>query len=414
MLSAEIIAIGSELLTPEKTDTNSLWLTGKLNEIGIDVKLKTIVGDDSARLEETIKDAVKRSDVVITTGGLGPTEDDITRTISARAIGRELVFHEDIVESLRVRFRAWGREMPEINKRQAYVIEGAEILPNPNGSAVGMMSKIGEKFLVILPGPPRENQPMFNDFVFQKLKEKAGEIVFRKRILKVSGIGESAIDEAISPIYSAYENVSTSILFNKSEVEVHLTASGKNDREADALNEEIAAKIVETLGVAVFSTSGEEMEEVVGKLLVENGKTLSVAESCTGGLISQRLTDISGSSRYFIEGVIAYANEAKMSALGVSPEILEQHGAVSNETAEAMAKGMRERAKTDYAISITGIAGPSGGTEEKPVGTVFIGYSDANLTKSFKIVLPGDRFLIRWRSSQTALDYLRRQILKQI
>jgi nicotinamide-nucleotide amidase len=413
MLSAEIIAIGSELLTPEKTDTNSLWLTGRLNEIGIDVKLKTIVGDDSLRLEETIKDAVERSDVVITTGGLGPTEDDITRQISARAIGRELVFHEEIVDHLRERFRSWGREMPEINKRQAYTIEGAEILPNPNGSAVGMTVKIGEKFLIILPGPPRENQPMFNDFVFQKLREKAGEIVFRKRILKVSGLGESAIDEAIAPIYSAYASVQTSILFNKSEVEVHLTAQGTDDSEADALNEEIAAKIVETLGIAVFSTAGEEMEEVVGKLLLERGQTLSVAESCTGGLISQRLTDISGSSRYFIEGVIAYANEAKIVTLNVAPEIIENHGAVSAETAEAMANGMRARAKTDYAISITGIAGPTGGTEEKPVGTVFIGYSDAQLTKSFKIVLPGDRYLIRWRSSQAALDYLRRQILKK-
>jgi nicotinamide-nucleotide amidase len=413
MLSAEIIAIGSELLTPEKTDTNSLWLTGKLNELGIDVKLKTIVGDDARRLEDTIRDAVDRSDVVITTGGLGPTEDDITRTVSARAIGRELVFHEDIVESLRVRFRAWGREMPEINKRQAFVIEGAEILPNPNGSAVGMTVKIEEKFLVILPGPPRENQPMFETFVFPKLKEKSGEIVFKKRILKVSGIGESALDEAISPIYSAYETVSTSILFNKSEVEVHLTAQAETEEEADALNEEITRRIVETLGIAVFSTEGEEMEEVVGKLLTANGKTLSVAESCTGGLISQRLTDISGSSAYFIEGVIAYANEAKTGTLGVSPETIENYGAGSAETAEAMARGMRARAMTDFAISITGIAGPSGGTAEKPVGTVFIGYADDARVKSFKVTLPGDRYLIRWRSSQAALDYLRRQILKK-
>ena len=413
MLSAEIIAIGSELLTPEKTDTNSLWLTGKLNEIGIDVKLKTIVGDDSMRLEETIRDAVKRSDVVITTGGLGPTEDDITRQISARAIGRELEFHEEIVEHLRERFRAWGREMPEINKRQAYVIEGADILPNPNGSAVGMLSRVGEKFLVILPGPPRENQPMFENHVFAKLREKAGEIVFRKRVLKVSGLGESAIDEAIAPIYSAYANVQTSILFNRSEVEVHLTAQGRTNAEADALNEELAAKIVETLGIAVFSTSGEEMEEVVGRLLKEKSQTLSIAESCTGGLISQRLTDVSGSSVYFIEGVVAYANEAKMHTLDVAPEIIEQFGAVSAETAEAMAKGMRARAGTDYAISITGIAGPTGGSPEKPVGTVFIGYADESLTKSFKIVLPGDRYLIRWRSSQAALDYLRRQILKK-
>ena len=412
MLSAEIIAIGSELLTPEKTDTNSLWLTGKLNEIGIDVKLKTIVGDDALRLEETIRDAVKRSDVVITTGGLGPTEDDITRQVSARALGRELEFHEDIVESLRERFRAWGREMPEINKRQAYVIEGAEILPNPNGSAVGMSVAIGEKFLIVLPGPPRENQPMFDNYVFGKLKEKSGEVVFRKRVLKVSGLGESAIDEAIAPIYSAYERVQTSVLFNKSEVEVHLIAQGKTDAEADALNEEIADRIVEKLGIAVFSKDGEEMEAVVGRLLGERGKTLSVAESCTGGLISQRLTDVSGSSAYFIEGVVAYANEAKMNALDVPAEIIEQFGAVSAETAEAMAKGMRSRAGTDYAISITGIAGPTGGTPEKPVGTVYIGYSDAALTKSFKIVLPGDRYLIRWRSSQAALDYLRRQILK--
>ncbi len=414
MLSAEIIAIGSELLTPEKTDTNSLWLTGKLNEIGIEVKLKTIVGDDVLRLEETIKDALKRSDVVITTGGLGPTEDDITRTVSARAIGRELVFHEDIVENLRVRFRAWGREMPEINKRQAFVIEGAEILPNPNGSAVGMAVKLGEKFLIILPGPPRENQPMYETYIFPKLKEKSGAIIFRKRILKVSGLGESALDEAIAPIYSAYKAVSTSILFNKSEVEVHLTAQGRIAAEADALNEEITAKIVEKLGIAVFSVEGEEMEEVVGKLLTKNGKTLAVAESCTGGLISQRLTDVAGSSLYFIEAVIAYANEAKINTLNVAPEIIEQHGAVSAETAEAMAKGMRARAKTDYAISITGIAGPAGGTVEKPVGTVFIGYADDTIIKSFKIFLPGDRYLIRWRSSQAALDYLRRQILKKI
>lgn len=413
MLSAEIIAIGSELLTPEKTDTNGLWLTAKLNEIGIEVKLKTIVGDDALRLEEIIKDALKRSDVVITTGGLGPTEDDITRQIAARAVGRELIFHEDIVEHLRDRFRAWGREMPEINKRQAFVIEGARVLPNPNGSAVGMSVRVGEKFLIILPGPPRENQPMFENHVFAGLSEKAGEIVFRKRVLKVSGLGESAIDEAIAPIYSAYKNVQTSILFNKSEVEVHLTAQGKNAAEADSLNNEIAVKIAETLGIAVFSTNGETMEEVIGKLLAEQGKTLSVAESCTGGLISRRITEVAGSSAYFIEGVVAYANEAKIRTLNVAPEIIQQNGAVSAPVAEAMARGMRERAGTDYAISITGIAGPAGGSPEKPVGTIFIGYTDEEITKSFKIVLPGDRYLIRWRSSQAALDYLRRQILKR-
>lgn len=413
MISAEIIAIGSELLTPTKTDTNGLWLTAKLNEIGVDVKLKTIVGDDSLRLEETIRDAVKRSDIVITTGGLGPTEDDITRQISAKAIGRKLVYHEDLEQDLRERFRKWGREMPEINKRQAFVIEDAKILPNPNGSAVGMLVKLDGKYLIVLPGPPRENQPMYENFVLPEIRNLAGKVVFRTRILKVSGMGESAIDEAIAPIYSAYENVQTSVLFNKSEVEVHLTAQGENEGEADKVNEEVTEKIVEKLGVAIFSTNGEEMEQVVGKLLKEHGKTLSVAESCTGGLIGERLTDVAGSSVYFIEGIIAYANEAKIRHLDVSPELIEKHGAVSKEVAEAMAKGMREKSGTDYAISVTGIAGPTGGTTEKPVGTIFIGFADETQIKSLHIVLPGDRYLIRWRSSQAALDYLRRQILKQ-
>ena len=412
MLSAEIIAIGSELLTPEKVDTNSLWLTEKLNEIGIQVKLKTVVGDDEMRLEETIRDAIKRSDIVISTGGLGPTEDDITRIISAKAIDRKLIYHDELETDLRERFKKWGREMPEINKRQAFVIEDAEILANPNGSAVGMLSKIGEKFFVILPGPPRENKPMFENFVLPLLKEKAGEMVVRRKTLRVSGIGESAVDEAIAPIYKEYKTVETSILFNKSEIEIHLIA--KSESEADALNvlQELADKIVEKFGIAVFATNGEQMEEIVGRLLTERGETVSFAESCTGGLVSQRLTEVAGSSKYFIESVIAYANEAKIKNLAVPPELIEKHGAVSAEVAEAMAKGMRERAETDYAVSITGIAGPDGGTEEKPVGTVFIGYADKSKIKSLKIALPGDRFLIRWRASQAALDYLRRKILQ--
>ncbi len=412
MKTAEIIAIGSELLTPTRTDTNSLWLTEKLNEIGIEVMLKTIVGDDKSRLEETIRDALKRSDIVISTGGLGPTEDDITRTVSARAIGRELVYFDEIEADLRERFKRWGREMPEINKRQAFIIEGAEVLPNPNGSAVGMSVEIGDKFFVILPGPPRENQPMFMDFVLPKLRETAGEIFVKRRILRVSGIGESAVDEAIAPIYKTYEAVNTSILFNKSEIELHLTAKANSEAEAAKILEELAAKIAEKLGLAVFATNGELMEEVVGEMLKSSGKTLSIAESCTGGLVSQRLTDIAGSSAFFIESAIAYANEAKIKTLNVAAEIIEKYGAVSKEVAEAMAKGMREKARTDLAISVTGIAGPTGGTEEKPVGLIFIGYADAAQVKSFKIILPGDRFLVRWRASQAALDYLRRQILK--
>ncbi|MGI8883093.1 MAG: competence/damage-inducible protein A [Pyrinomonadaceae bacterium] len=413
MLSAEIIAIGSELLTPEKTDTNSLWLTEKLNEIGVEVKLKTIVGDDELRLEETIRDAVKRSEIIITTGGLGPTEDDITRQISAKAIERELVFHGELVEELRERFRLLGREMPEINKRQAYVIEGAEILPNPNGSAVGITVEFDNKFLVVLPGPPRELKPMFENFVLAKLKKAAGKIFVKRRILRVAGMGESAVDEAIAPIYKTYENVQTSILFNKTEIELQLMARADAEAKAENILDELAGKIKEKLGLAVFAMNGEMMEEIIGKLLSAAGKTLSVAESCTGGLISERLTEIAGASEYFIEGATVYANEAKIRTLNVAPEIIENNGAVSAETAEAMAEGMRKKSQTDYAISVTGIAGPSGGSEEKPVGTVFIGYADKSQTKSFKIILPGDRYLIRWRASQAALEYLRRQILKK-
>ena len=412
MFSAEIIAIGSELLTPTRTDTNSLWLTEKLNEIGVVVKLKTIVGDDELRLEETIKDALKRSDIVVTTGGLGPTEDDITRQISARAAGRELVFHAELVEQLKERFRRWGREMPETNKRQAFVIKGSEILPNPNGSAVGMLLEKDGKFLVVLPGPPRELKPMFETYVLPKLRERAGEIFVKRRILRVAGMGESAVDELIASVYKTFPNVETSILFNRSEIEIYLTMTAKTETEAETVLEELSAKIIEKLGVAVFAANGELMEEVVGALLKEKGKTLAVAESCTGGLIGERLTEISGSSAYFIEGVVAYHNEAKIRTLNVSKELIENKGAVSAEVAEAMAKGMRERAKTDYAISITGIAGPTGGSEEKPVGLVYIGYADEMKMKSIKIMLPGDRYLIRWRSSQAALDLLRREILK--
>jgi nicotinamide-nucleotide amidase len=412
MKSAEIIAIGSELLTPERSDTNGLWFTERLNEIGVEVKLKTIVGDDEARLEETIRDALKRSDIVITTGGLGPTEDDVTRPVSARAIGRELVYHTDIEDHLRERFRGWGREMPDINKRQAYAIDGAEILPNPNGSACGMLVEMDGKMLAVFPGPPRENQPMFTDHVLPKLRKLSGDILVRRRVLRVTGMGESAIDEAIAPIYREYKNVQTSILFSKVEVEVHLAATSNNENSALATLDELANKIADKLGIAVFATNGETMEQVIAKLLIDRGETVATAESCTGGLIARRLTELAGSSKFFMEGAVTYSNDAKERTLGVKQETLDKYGAVSLETAEEMALGMRERADTDYAISVTGIAGPDGGSEDKPVGTVWFGLADRESIKTVKVNFPGDRYLIRWRSSQAALDLLRRRLLR--
>jgi nicotinamide-nucleotide amidase len=413
MLSAEIIAVGSELLTPERTDTNSLWLTGKLNEIGVEVMLKTIVGDDEGRLEETIRDALKRSEIVVTTGGLGPTEDDLTRQVSARAAGRDLVYRDDLEADLRERFRRWGREMPEINKRQAYVIDGSEVLPNPNGSAVGMLLRLDGKFLAVLPGPPREMKPMFETYVLPRLRDVAGDVLVRRRVLRVSGMGESAVDEVIAPIYKSYPQVQTSILFSRVEIEIHLNARSTSAEVADSLLEELAGKIVGALGPSVFATDGETMEEIIGLMLNERRETLAVAESCTGGLIGMRLTEVPGSSSYFMEGAVTYANEAKMRALGVSERTLLTHGAVSAETAEEMARGMRERAGTDHAVSVTGIAGPGGGSDEKPVGTVFVGYAGPGGSKSMKFLLPGDRELVRWRASQAALDYLRRRLIKQ-
>jgi len=410
-LTAEIIAIGSELLAPDRTDTNSLWLTEQLNRLGIEVKLKTIVGDDDARLEEAIKDATRRSKVVITTGGLGPTEDDITRKITARALGRRLLLDESVLEEIKQRFKGFGVAMPERNSRQAMVIEDAEVLPNPNGTAPGMFIEHKGAAIVLLPGPPREMKPMFENHVISRIAPRAGNVRVVRRMLRVAGMGESAVDEKIAPVYTQYENPQTTILFNQSEIEIHLTARGRTEEEANALLDHVVLQIEEQLGNAIFSFAGEKMEEVVGLKLSVGGYTLAVAESCTGGLLAQRLTDIPGSSKYFIEGVVTYANDAKVRALGVEPILLLEHGAVSAPVAEAMAEGIRRRAETDFGVSITGIAGPGGGTDEKPVGTVFIAIASEAGTEHRKLKLPGDRQLIRWRASQAALDLLRRRLI---
>jgi competence/damage-inducible protein CinA-like protein len=411
MLTAEIIAIGSELLTPDRTDTNSLWLTDQLNQIGIEVKLKTVVGDDDARLEEAIKDALRRSRVVVTTGGLGPTEDDITRKIAARAMGRRLQLDEKVLEHIRAMFMRWGRQMPEINARQAMIVEGAEVLDNPNGSAPGMYVEHEGRSVVLLPGPPREMRPMFETHVKSRLAAKAGDVRVVRRMLRVSGLGESAVDEKIAPVYRQYTNPQTTILFNRSEIEIHLTAQAKTGQEAELLLDGLANQIEERLGEAIFAFRGETMEEVVGLRLAVNGFTLATAESCTGGLVAERITEVPGSSVYFREGVVTYSNEAKVRMLGVPFDLIAEYGAVSAPVAEAMAEGARLRADTDFGLAVTGIAGPGGGSEEKPVGLVYIALSDDAHTEHRKLLLPGDRQLIRWRASQAALDLLRRRLI---
>jgi competence/damage-inducible protein CinA-like protein len=412
MLTAEIIAIGSELLSPNRSDTNSLWLTDQLNRIGIDVRLKTIVGDDDARLEEVVKDAVKRSRVVITTGGLGPTEDDITRKVVARALGRRLSLDEAVLEEIRARFRSFGvARMPERNSRQAMVITGADVLPNPNGTAPGLYLEHEGCAIALMPGPPREMKPMFENHVLTRISNAGGDTRFATRVLRVAGMGESAVDEKIAPIYTKYENPQTTILFNSSEIEIHLRAHGRTEADAETLLDDLSLKIEKELGNSAFSFRGETMEEVVGRRLAMTEFTLAVAESCTGGLIAQRLTSVPGSSKYFIEGCVTYSNESKVRLLGVDKKVIREFGAVSQQVARDMARGVRHRAKTDFGLAVTGIAGPGGGTEEKPVGLVYIALADDAHTEHRKLTIPGDRELVRWRASQAALDMLRRRLI---
>ncbi|HZS09272.1 MAG TPA: competence/damage-inducible protein A [Blastocatellia bacterium] len=410
MLNAEILAIGSEMLTPFRTDTNSLWLTERLNSVGIEVRLKIIVGDDEARLEETIRDAMKRSEVIISTGGLGPTADDITKKIFARVLGRRLALNEEVLETIRARFARRNMKMPEINSRQALIPEGAEVLPNPRGTAPGILMNEGNCTIVMLPGPPSEMTAMFDGSVMPVLRRRVGDMVIVRRSLSIFGMSESGVDEIAEPIYGRYTNPSTTILANNGQIELHLTAQARSAEAANRLLDEVAGPLEEVLGEYVFSLRGESLEEVVGQLLKIRGYTLATAESCTGGLLAGRITSVPGSSDYFLEGVVSYANEAKVDLLGVPHKLIEEHGAVSAEVAEAMALGIRHRAHSTIGVGITGIAGPGGGTEEKPVGLVFIGIADEVQSSARKFLMPGDRHLIRELSVKAALDMIRRRI----
>jgi nicotinamide-nucleotide amidase len=410
MLNAEIIAIGSEMLTPFRLDTNSLWLTERLNAMGVEVKLKTVVGDDEARLEETVRDAMKRSEIVISTGGLGPTEDDITRKIFARVLQRQLIQEDAILEKIKARFARRNMPMPEINARQALVIQGAQILENNNGTAPGMLITEGKCTVVMLPGPPREMKPIFDASVAPVLKLRATDMLIVRRTLSIFGLTESATDELAAPIYTQYLNPSTTILFKDGQIELHLTAQASNESETVKLLDELGGRLNEVLGEYVFSRSNETLEEVVGQSLKLRGYTLATAESCTGGLLAGRITETPGSSEYFLEGVVSYSNEAKVDLLNVPKELIETHGAVSEQVAGAMAAGIRKRAGSTFGIGVTGIAGPGGGDDEKPVGLVYIALADDSQTTTRKFIFPGDRQFIRTLSVNAALDMVRRRI----
>jgi nicotinamide-nucleotide amidase len=410
-MNAEIIAVGSELLTPARTDTNSLWLTARLNEIGVEVVAKAIVGDHRERLAGMVRAGLERSDILIVTGGLGPTEDDVTREAVALALGRQLEFRQEICDAIAERFARLGRTMAAINRRQAYVIEGFEALPNPAGTAPGLWGLLGGKVVLLLPGPPRELQPMFLDACLPRLVGLAPPLAIRTLTFRVAGMPESELDQLISPVYTKYANPVTTVLAKPGDIEIHLRARCSGAREAEGLLQEVGSQIEALLGDRIYSRNGDSLEAVVGAMLRERRQSVSVAESCTGGLLGQRLTDVPGSSDYFWGGFLTYTEQMKIKLLGVPAEELRQHGAVSEACARAMAEAARALTGSDYALSITGYAGPEGGTEENPVGTVFIGLAAAKGTRVRRLRFPGDRSLVRALAAQSALDLLRREML---
>jgi nicotinamide-nucleotide amidase len=410
-MKAEIIAIGSELLTPDHLDTNSLYLTRRLNESGCEVHLKTIVGDELEDIIRTLHEALQRSDLIILSGGLGPTEDDRTRAAAAQALGHPMHQDERILEAMRQKFAARGFQMNKINERQAEVILGAESLDNPHGTAPGMWLVENGRYLALLPGPPRELQSMFESQVLPRILNLAGNRRLAHQSFHVTGITESELDARIAPIYTAYPQIRTTVLAGTRHITVRLT-QWVEDGEDEAALRELSAKIQTELGDAIFSSSGESMEEVIGRLLRQSGQTLAVAESCTSGMLGMNITRVPGSSDYFRGGVLCYSNDAKMELCGVPSELLEKHGAVSAEVAESLACGVRNALHSSIGLSITGIAGPGGGSAEKPVGLVYIGISDGIHTASRHRIMPGDRETIRERSTYLALSWLRRFLMK--
>lgn len=415
-MNAEIIAIGSELLTPYRQDTNSLFLTAQLNKLGVEVSFKTIVGDRHADLVRVARLALSRADVVIFMGGLGPTEDDLTRECVAEVLGRPLNRHARIVEDLRARFASRGWKMAENNERQGDVIAGADVLDNKRGSAPGQFLHIhdenGEAIIILLPGPPHELHAMFEEQCFERLKELLPEQHIALRELKIGMIGESMVDKRAAPIYKAAEGVETTILAGTpGEVQLHLRAQAKSLQEAQHRVDVLASALEDEFEDAVFSTTGESMEQIVGYFLGMRGLTLAAAESCTGGLLAERLTTIPGSSRYFLGGAVVYSNELKTALASVPPELIAAHGAVSSQVAAALAEGIRDKCKSTFGIGITGVAGPGGGSQEKPVGLVFHALADGEKTEVIERTFPGDRDRIRRWATQQALDMVRRKLM---
>ena len=416
--TAEIIAVGTELLTPFRSDTNSLFLTARLNELGIVVRRKSIVGDEAADLGPAVQDALSRVNLLVVCGGLGPTDDDRTRETVAGVLGRTLTEDAAIVERLRARFAARGWTMPENNRRQALVPDGAVVLDNPRGTAPGLWLDTGDQVVVLLPGPPRELEPMFTAVALARLTARAVPERLYRRVLRVTGRSESHVDEMTQPVYDRWRQaeppVATTVLASPGLIELHLSTRAASQDAAMAVLDAATGELAAVLGNLLFSTDGRSLSEVVGELLRRDGFRVAVGESCTGGLVTARLVDVPGSSSYVETGVIAYSNEVKRTVLGVEPGLLKTHGAVSEAVAVAMAEGAREVGAVDMGLGVTGVAGPGGESDEKPVGTVCFGVVGPGSEREARTVrFLGDRATIRRQATQAALDLLRRALLRR-
>jgi nicotinamide-nucleotide amidase len=414
-VNAEIVAIGSEMLTPFRHDTNSLYLTEKLNQLGVEVIFKTIVGDSLDHLTSAASIAVSRAEIVIFMGGLGPTEDDLTREAVAEALGLKLHRDPAIIVSLEQRFAAHRWKMAANNLKQADVITGATVLPNANGSAPGqwMSGKYEgrERIIILLPGPPHELKALFEEQCLARLRAKLPPQFIATRELKITGLGESLCDARVAPIYKLYSDVETTILAGAGEIQLHLKSRAASLEVAQARVDQLVEKIEEELGDLVFSDNGDSMEQIVGYYLQMRNTTLAVAESCTGGLVAERITSVSGSSRYFVGGAVVYSNQLKTAFADVLAEMIEKHGAVSREVAGALAEGIRKRSGATLGLGITGVAGPTGGTAAKPVGLVFHALASDGGTDVVERTFAGDRKRIRRFASQQALDMVRRKLM---
>jgi len=410
-LKACILAVGSEMLTPFKVDTNSLLVTGRLNAIGYDVRFKAVVGDDLDEMTRVLSDTLAWTDLLVVTGGLGPTEDDLTRDAVARVVNAPLIEDPAIVERIRARFAARGLTMSENNRRQAMVPRGAEVLENPNGSAPGLWLTHRRSDIVLLPGPPREMTPMLDGVILTRLSGKSGGAALYRRVLKITGRPESEVDALVGPTYLQWTTqaipITSTILAALGQIELHLTATATDRAAANRVLDDAVAQLQEILGVSVYSVDGRPLEAVVGEMLRQRKMTIAVAESCSGGLLASRLTDVPGSSDYVERGVVCYSNRAKTELLGVPEAMIAEYGAVSEPVATWMAESIASRAQTNAGVGITGIAGPGGGTPQKPVGTVVVAVTVDGKTTVRTLALIGGREMVKFQSSQAALNMLR-------